>query len=230
MHPRSLEQTDRLLVHRILERRTEQRTRLVNQLRGLLNEYGIVLPRGKVKLQRELSFILEDANNGLTETARSYLHQQLSEWRDIDEAIKGLEKDIKQQNRHSQQAQRLMAIKGVGEKIASATVAFLGDGSGYKNGRHYSANLGLIPKEHSSGGKQKLGGITKRGNKYMRRLLIQGAWSVIRYANRGDDRLSRWARSLIARRGKHKAAIAVANKLARIVWALSYYQTDYQGA
>jgi transposase len=230
VRPRTLTQTDTMLVHKILERRISERTALINQLRGLLNEYGIVVAKGKEKLRAELPFILEDAGNGLTPLARQYLHRQLEEWRTIDSAIAELENSIKQQVKHSEQAQRLLKIKGVGEKISSAAEAFIGDGSGYKNGRHFAANLGLVPKEHSSGGKQKLGGITKRGNLYLRRLLIQGAWSVIRYANRGQDRLSRWARQLIERRGKHKAAIAVANKLARIIWAISYHQSEYRAA
>ncbi|WP_415644384.1 transposase, partial [Shewanella algae] len=106
-------------------------------------------------------------------------------------------------------------------------VSFAGDGSGYKNGRHFAANLGLVPKEFSSGGKQKLGSITKRGNSHLRRLLIQGAWSVIRYADKSNDRISQWALKLIERRGKHKA-VAVANKLARIIWAMLFYRTEYR--
>lgn len=230
VRPRTLTQTDTLLVHRILERRINERTGLINQLRGLLNEYGIIVARGKEQLRRELPFILEATDNGLTVMARQYLHQMLAEWQASDGAIAALEKAIQQHARHSEQATRLMGIKGVGEKISSAAEAYVGDGSGYKNGRHFAANLGLVPKEHSSGGKQRLGRITKRGNQYLRRLLIQGAWSVIRYADRGNDRLSRWARQLIARCGKHKAAIAVANKLARIIWAISYHQTQYKAA
>jgi transposase len=123
-----------------------------------------------------------------------------------------------------------MKIRGVAEIIATAAIAQAGNGSGYKNGRHFSANLGLVPKEHSSGGKQKLGGITKRGNQYLRGLLIQGAWSVVQHAHKSDDRLSRWARELIERRGKHKAVVAVANKLARIIWSMLYHKTEYQAA
>jgi transposase len=217
-----------MLVHKILERRIRGRTTLTNQLRGLLNEYGLVLARGKERLRDGLSDILEDAENGLTITARQLLHQQLQEWRVLDAAIVELERTIAQQVKYSEQAKRLTQIKGVGNKIASAAEAFMGNGSSYRNGRHFAANLGLVPKEHSSGGKQRLGRITKRGNVYLRRLLIQGAWSVIRYADRGNDRLSRWAKQLIERRGKHKAAIAVANKLARMIWAISYHQTEYR--
>ena len=228
VRPRSLPQTDTLLVHRILERRKRERTTLMNQIRGLLNEYGVIVAKGKERLRNELPFILEDAENELTETARYHLNQQLLEWRDLDASIGQLEQTIKHQVKSSDQARRLIQIKGVGKMTSSAVEAFIGDGSGYRSGRHFAANLGLVPKEHSSGGKQRLGPITKRGNVYLRRLLIQGAWSVIRYADRCDDRLSRWARQLIERRGKHKAAIAVANKLARIIWAISYHQTEYR--
>lgn len=228
VQPRSLAQTDTMLVHRILERRISERNALINQIRGLLNEYGEVVARGKEKLRDGLPLILEDAENELTETARYYLNRQLLEWRELDLAIAELDKTIAHQVKHSEQAKRLTQIKGVGNKISSALVAFIGNGSGYRNGRHFAANLGLVPKEHSSGGKQRLGRITKRGNAYLRWLLVQGAWSVIRYADRSDDRLSRWVKQLIERRGKHKAAIAVANKLARISWAMSYHQTEYR--
>ena len=179
-------------------------------------------------MANELPTILENAENSLTPAARECLALQLNEWRHVNQAIKELEHRIQRQVKHSEQAQRLLRIKGVGIKISSAAEAYVGDGSGYKNGRHLAASLGVVPKEHSSGGKQRLGGVTKRGNAYLRRLLIQGAWSVIRYAPTSDDRLSRWATQLITRRGKHKAAIAVANKLARIIWAVSYYQTEYR--
>jgi len=228
VQPRTLAQTDMLLVHRIRERRVKERTTLINQLRGLMNEYGIVVAQGKEKLRTALPSLLEEADNGLTVRARAYLHSQYQEWRLLDQAIAKLDGDIKQQARGSEAVQRLMSIKGVGQMIATTAVAMIGDGHAYQNGRHCSANLGLVPREHSSGGKQRLGGITKRGNKYLRRLLIQGAWSVLRYADRSEDRLSRWARQLVERRGKHKAAVAVANKLARIIWSMLYHQSDYR--
>ena len=230
VRPRSLEQTDMILAHRIRERRVSERTALINQLRGLLNEYGIVLASGKEKLRQALPCVLEDASNGLTPMARYYLQAQLMEWDAINRAIDALDQAIKQQVRTCEAAQRLIKIKGVGEKIASAAVAIVGDGSHYRNGRHFAANTGVVPKEYSSGGKQKLGRITKRGNRYLRQLLIQGAWSVVRYAERSDDRLSRWAKQVVARRGKHKAVVAVANKLARIIWAMLHYQTEYKAA
>lgn len=225
--PRSLEQTDLMMVHRIRERRVRERTSLINQTRGLLNEYGIVLGRGISVLRAGLPLLLEDAENGLTMVARQHLQSLLEEWRGMDERIAELDRSIRQTARSLKTTRRLTEIHGVGDMIATAAVAKLGRGDQFRNGRQFSACLGLVPREHSSGGKQKLGGITKRGNAYLRKLLVQGAWSVIRYADSNQDRLSRWARDVVERRGKHKAAIAVANKLARIIWAMVRYERSY---
>lgn len=226
--PRTLAQTDMILVHRIRERRVNEQTSLINQLRGFLNEYGVVVGRGKETLKAAIPLLLGDADNGLTEMARDYIYWQWVEWWELDRAIAKLDSDIRQQCRSNEAVQRLMDFKGVGEKIDTAALTMLGNESGYRNGRHYAASLGLVPRKHSSGGRQRLGGVTKRGNRYLRRLLIQGAWSVLRYAEKGEDRLSRWARQVKERRGKHKAAVAVANKLARIIWSLLYHGSEYQ--
>ncbi|MFD1007075.1 IS110 family transposase [Oceanisphaera ostreae] len=226
--PRTLEQTDMNLVHRIRERRVEERTRLICQLRGLLNEYGIVQPRGKEALQAAMPDILEAVDNELTPQARIYFHSLLEEWRAINESIKQLDADIRRQCRANEACRRLTDIKGVGDITATAVVAFAGNARHYRSGRHFSANLGLVPKEHSSGGKHVLGSITKRGNGYLRKLLVQGAWSIIRYVDKSTDRLSLWAKTLIERRGKQRTAIAIANKLARIIWAMLSKQTHYQ--
>jgi transposase len=227
VQPRTLEQTDLMVVHRIRERRVVARTALINQMRGLLAEYGIVLAQGKSILREALPALLEVADNGLTGVAREQFQYLLAEWQAHDAGIAQQEKTIKERSRACAGSMRLLGIKGVGEITATALVAYAGNGTGYQNGRHFSASLGLVPSEHSSGGKQRLGGITKRGNGYLRHCLIQGAWSVLRYADTSQDRLSVWARKVVARRGKHKAAIAVANKLARIAWTLLYYQRDY---
>jgi len=215
VEPRTLIQTDLIQLHRVLDRMIRQRTALINQLRGFLNEYGLIVAKGKEKLLAAMPGLLEDAENGLTPASRVLFQELYEQWR---------------QANNDEAAQRLMKMKGVAEKISTATIAHAGNGRGYKSGRHFSANLGLVPKEHSSGGKQKLGGITKRGNRYLRRLLIQGAWSVVRNADKNDDRMSRWARQLVERRGKHKAVVAVANKMARIMWSMLYHQTEYRAA
>jgi transposase len=230
VQPRTLAQTDLIQVHRIRDRKITQRTALINQLRGLLSEYGIVVARGKERLRSALPGLLEDASNGLTVSARQLFAQLHHDWVELDCAIKRLDRQMKAQSQADEAAQRLLVIKGVGVQIATAAVAFAGTGVAYRNGRHFAANLGLVPREHSSGGKQQRGGITKRGNRYLRRLLIQGAWSVVRNAHKGQDRLSRWALSLIERRGKHKAVVAVANKLARIIWSMLYHRTEYNPA
>lgn len=228
VQPRSLEQTDMLWIHRQRERIVGQRTQLINQLRGMLQEYGVVVPQGKEKLQRELPLLLENANNGLTFTARSSIQEMAEEWRFLDHRVRAFDRQIREQCKESDAATRLLTIRGVGHTTATAIVAFAGNASQYKSGRHFSANLGLVPKEHSSGGRQKIGSITKRGNTYIRRLLVQGAWSVIKLADRSDDRLSQWVCQLIERRGKQRAALALANKLARIIWALLYRGTNYR--
>ena len=228
VEPRTLAQTDMIQVHRVLDRMIHQRTALINQLRGFLNEYGIVVSRGKEKLLSAMPDLLEDADNGLTSSSRALYQAMYDDWRQMNAAIDRVEKVLKRQAEADEAAQRLMKMRGVAEKISTATIAHVGNGQGYQSGRHLSANLGLIPREHSSGGKQKLGGITKRGNRYLRRLLIQGAWSVVRNADKNDDRMSRWARQLIERRGKHKAVVAVANKMARIMWSMLYHQTEFR--
>ena len=228
--PRSLEQTDMILLHRIRERRVRARTALLNQMRGLLSEYGIVLHAGAATLRKALPLLLEDAENGLTMAARRYLQDLLGEWRELDERIQEAEHSIQVLARESPAACRLMGIRGVGVMIATAALAKLGRGDQFKNGRQFSACLGLVPREYSSGGVQKLGGISRRGDDYLRRMLIQGAWSVLHYAEGRQDSLPKWALQVKERRGKHKAVIAVANKLARVIWALVRHETTFSPA
>ncbi len=228
VEPRSIVQTDMIQVHRLRERLVGERTSLINQLRGFMNEFGIVVSRGKQALFNALPGVLDNQNNGLSPSARRLYRVMLGQWRYLDDEIKQLDKTIAAQAKADESARRLMTIKGVSEKIATAAIAHAGNGAAYKNGRHFSANLGLVPKEHSSGGHQKLGSISKRGNRYLRRLLVQGAWSVMRNAARNQDRLSRWACEVAARNGQKKAVIAVANKLARILWSMLYHRTEYR--
>lgn len=187
-----------------------------------------MISQGKEKLLAALPDLLEEAENGLTPSARRLMAGLLDEWRQSNQAIARLDMQIRQQAKGNEAARRLTGIQGIGEKTATAIVAYAGNGSAYPSGRHFSANLGLVPKEHASGGKHPLGGITQRGNSYIRRLLVQCAWSVVRYADQRDDRLSRWARAVRERRGTHKAVMAVANKLARITWSMLYHQTAFR--
>ncbi|BDX07297.1 IS110 family transposase [Planctobacterium marinum] len=226
--PRSLEQTESSMLHKVRSRWVNQKTRLTNQLRGLLNEYGIVLAPGDKALKKQLPDILEDTENDLTPGIRQLVASIRQEWREMEERLNDIDSLMVTQVKSDKDCQRLTQIKGVSTITATAVKANAGDGKHFKNGRHFAANLGLVPKEHSSGGKQQINGITKRGNQYIRRLLIQGAWSVLRYAKQSDDRLSNWAQKVSERRGKHKAVVAIANKLARIIWSMLVNETEYK--
>lgn len=228
VQPRSLEQTDLIQLHRLRTRLVDERTGLVNQLRGFLSEYGVVVSQGKSQLSSSLADILTDEKNMLTRAAKELVEEVREQWDELDGRIEKVNKKIRQQANICPAAVRLMKMKGVGEVIATAIIAHAGNGSAYKNGRHFSANLGLVPKEHSSGGKQNFGGITKRGNAYIRTLLVQGSWAVLRYAENSNDRLSVWGQKVKERRGKQKAVVAIANKMARIMWSMLYHQSEYK--
>lgn len=225
--PRSIEDTESLSIHRVRERLVDQRTALTNQIRGLLSEFGIIAGPGRRTLISVVRHEIESGDNEFSVEIRDLFEELLQELQEIEARLQGVDRKI-QRLAKSDDAQRLMTIKGIAEKGATALSAHMGSPNNYRNGRHFSASLGLVPKEHSSGGKQALGSITKRGNRYIRYLLVQGAWSVLRYANRSDDRLSQWALKLAERRGKHKAVIAIANKLARIAWSVLHHQTVYK--
>ena len=228
VNPRTVEQSTMMMWLKARRGRIEQRTALTNQIRGFLNEFHIVVGQGAATLRKALGSILEDAQNELTFSARELINELWLQWQCLDNFIDKATKEIERNARENSDCKLLMGIDGVGHIISAAVVAYAGDGKDYKNGRQFAANLGLTPREHSSGGKHNLGAITKRGNRYLRSLLVQGAWSVIKHAKKKTDRLSRWALTIIERRGKHKAALAVANKLARISWAVLYHKTSYQ--
>jgi transposase len=227
--PRSLVQTDCLISHRLRQRRVRARTQLSNQLRGILNEYGIVVRAGRGALLTALPRLLEDATNALTPLARESLLDMWEEWQMLDARIRQVEARLEQYVAPQPVVQRLRQVHGIGKLISTAAWAVLGDGRAFQSGRHFAANLGLVPREHSSGGRQKLGGITKRGNRYLRCLLIQAGHTILRYAPRhANDYLSQWALRVAARRGPQVAVVAVANKLARILWAIVAHTRDYR--
>jgi transposase len=204
----------------VRERLVKQRTALGNQLRGLLLEYGLVIPQGLHHLRQRLPQLLEDAENGLTLTLRDVLQSLATELRDLDGRIAEATKRITHHSREREACQRLQAIDGVGPLSATALEAALGNGQCFETGRQVSAWLGLVPRQHSSGGKTRLGSISKRGNEYLRRLLIHGARSVVSRARKKMDCQSLWITRLVARVGMNKACVAVANKMARVAWAL----------
>ena len=217
---KSLEQQDIQNIHRQRERLKKERTALVNQIRGLLAEYGIVIRQGVTSVRRELPLVIEDAENGLTVMSRELFSELFDELCSVDERLIGCDQRIKTLNQENELCQRLEEMLGVGPITASALYAAGGDGKDFKNGRHFSAWLGLVPSQHSSGGKAVLLDISKRGNSYLRILLIHGARALLRHSVGKADRLSRWAQALLERRGHNRACVAVANKLARIAWVI----------
>jgi transposase len=225
---KTVAQQDIQALHRLRERRIAERTALCNQVRGLLGEYGIVLPKGVASLRRRLPELLEDAGNGLSELFRRLLAQCYQQFGELDAHIDGYTRELKRQSRQSAACQRLETIPGYGPIVASVFYSVVGDGSAYRRGRDVSAAVGLVPRQHSSGGKENLLGISKRGDRYLRSLLIHGARSVVRQAAGKDDRLSRWINRVKAARGYNKAVVALANKLARIGWAVLAHNTTYQ--
>lgn len=225
---REIGQQDLQAVHRLRQSVVKQRTALANQLRGLLGEYGIVVAYGISQVRRRIPEILVDGENGLTDCFRTWLAELLEAFRVLDERIKQYDEEIRQVYAAHEACRRLGAIEGIGPKIATAVIATYGDGKQFSNGRHFAASLGLVPRQHTTGDRPVLLGISKRGDRYLRTLLIHGARSVIRRIEGKDDRRSRWLQSLVARRGKNKAAVALANKNARIIWALLARGEIYQ--
>lgn len=226
--PKSIEQQDLQGIHRIRSRLVAQRTALVNQIRGLLAEYGIVIRQGISHVRKRLPEILEDAENEISHFGRelfSGLYEELSE---IEKTIEKYEVKLKSIFMSNELCQRISKIEGLGVISTTAVIATIGDPKVFKNGRHFSAFLGLVPRQSSSGGKEKLLGISKRGDTYMRTLLINGARSVVKNVDSKEDPRSLWIKSLKERRGINRATVAVANKNARIIWALLAKEEDYK--
>lgn len=227
---KTVEQQDVQALHRLREARVGERTALCNQMRGLLAEYGIVLPQGVGAVRKRLPELLEDAENGLSDFFRPLLADCYRQLQEIDAHIDFYTRELKEHARHNEAIQRLQTVPGFGPIVASVFHTFVGNGQAFGKGRDVSAALGLVPKQHSSGGKAVLLGISKRGDRYLRSLLVHGARSVVRLAVGKEDRLSRWINKLRSTRGYNKAAVALANKMARIGWAILSQNSVYRAA
>lgn len=214
--PKSVEQQSQLLVHRARQGFVQQRTATINRIRGLLSEFGIVLPLKAATVRREAMHQLED----LPGWANTVIGDLLSEVSRLDERIAQYDRHIEAIAKESAPARQLMQLPGVGPTTATALVAMIGRGHEFKCGRQLSAWLGLVPGQYSSGGKQRLGRITKAGDPYLRMLLILGARAVLNSAKDKNDAVSRWAVQLAARVGYWKAIVAIAAKNARMCWAV----------
>jgi transposase len=224
---KTIEQQDIQAVHRIRSGLVQQRTAKVNQIRGLLAEYGIVVERRVENLRKALPLLLEDAENGLSFDFRVLLQSLQQDLIALDDRASEMDKKIQQLAISNSTAKRLQQIPGIGPITSTALACAIGDGKQFKRGRDLAAWLGLTPRQHSSGGKDCLLGISKRGDTYLRTLLIHGARAVLKVADKKDGPRSRWLQNLCSRRNKNIAAVALANKNARIVWALLTKETDF---
>jgi transposase len=227
---KSEEQQAVLMVHRARTLVLANRTAQVNQIRGLLGEFGLVVPQGVARLRQALPDILEDAENGLPDLAREVLCGLLAQLHELDVRVSAYDRQIRMLAQASEPARRLMQIEAIGPQTATALVATMGDPHVFKNGRGFAAWLGITPRQHCSGGKDRLGPITRQGDSYLRTLLVHGARAYLRVVDKKTDAKSEWARRLKQRRHVNVAAVALAAKHARIAWAILAHGTHYRPA
>lgn len=228
--PKSSEQLEIQAIHRIRQRLVGSRTRLVNQVRGLLAEHGVVVARDITRLRHALGRIVDGEDGGLSQMFRDLLRDLCDELSELDRRVSGYNRKIRNLFRSNEKCQRIGKIEGIGPITATALVAAVGDQSCFKNGRQFAAWLGLVPKQSSSGGKARLFGISKRGDRYLRTLMIHGARAVLGKAAGKSDPRSQWIGQLRERRHPNIVAVALANKNARIVWSILSQNTDYDPA
>jgi transposase len=232
---KTVEQQDILFIHRVRQRLVKNRTALANEIRGLLHEFGFVIPQGINKIMTKLTEILDEG--ALSQLSYRTFSELKEEFLENDKKIKELEQRLKIIASQYSNHQQLMTIPGIGLITATALIASIGNASCFENGRQLSAWLGLVPRQHSSGGKDKLLGISKRGDIYLRTLLIQGARAVlnskIRFtteeqkSKKDYSKFTEWMFNLSERNGHNKTTVAVANKLARVVFAVLSSGNDY---
>jgi transposase len=228
--PKTVAQHDIQALHRLRQGCIADRTATGNRLRGLLGEYGLVMPKGVAVLRRRLPELLEDPGNGLSDFFRRLLARDYQRLQELDAHIDFYTRELVARSRQSEACQRLQTLPGYGPIVASSFHSVVGNGEAYRRGRDVSAALGLVPRQHSTGGKPVLLGISKRGDRQLRSLLVHGARAVVIQAAKQDDRLSCWINRIRARRGFNKAVVAMANKMARMGWAVLRNKCVYQAA
>jgi transposase len=227
---KTVEQQDLQALHRIRSRLIGCRTQISNQIRGLLAEYGIVLPQHLIQVRRALPQLLDEKEKRLSDFAKRLFSTLYEELQALDQRILAMEAEVNQAFQQNPLCQRIAAVEGVGPVTATAVVAAISNGTTFHNGRQFAAWLGLVPRQNSSGEKQRLSGITKRGDRYLRTLLVHGARSVLFRATKKDDARSKWIAEKEKKLGTAKACVAVENKNARIIWALLAHDQPYCGA
>jgi transposase len=224
---KAIEQHDIQSLHRVRQNICKHRTALANQIRGLLGEYGIVIPEGIKHVFSEMPSVLEDAENHLSNFIRDVLKEQFEELKHTDKRFEAITKKIEDLAGSHPLCQRLMTIEGVGPLTATALYAAVGNGSQFKKGRHLSAWLGVVPKQYSTGGRSRLGRISKHGNSYIRSLMVGGARAVVQHSDKKETRLSKWIGVIKGKKGYNVAVIALVNKNLRVAWAVLTKGEDY---
>lgn len=225
---KSPEQQAVLCLHRVRQGLIKERTGMINQLRGLLLEFGIAIPKGRYSAQSKIPEVLEDADNGLPHLTREIVSNIWQRIKEANKQILAYDRDLSRLVQEDKVAKRLMTIPGVGEQVATAVSASVPDPRLFKNGRQFTAWLGLVPRQYTTGGHIRLGRITKRGDKYLRMCLVHGARAVVATLGNKQDKVSCWVRELIARRGYLRAVVALAARNARLIWTLMVKQEDYR--
>lgn len=224
---KNIEQQAVLALHCVRQGFVKARTAQANQIRGLLSEFGLIIPQGISHISNRVPELIEDASNELPGSFRLLVQRMLDHLKELDLQVDELELQIVKWHRQSDASSKLAKVPGIGPITASALVTSIGDAKSFDNGRQVAAWLGLVPKQHSSGGKQNLLGISKRGGTYLRTMLIHGARSVVYRAENKPDTCS-WINGVVSRRNKNVAAVALANKNAKIVWALLAHDREFR--
>src|SRR5262245_10396660 len=227
---KSQSQQDMMALHRVRSLMIRERTALMNEMRGLLAECGIVVAQGALALRRGLATIVAGKDARVSDLLREVLNEMSERLRLFEERLKRYDTRIAGLARDDERARRLMAVGGIGPLTATALIAAVGDARQFRSGREMSAWLGLVPRQHSSGERTKLLGISKRGDRYLRTLLIHGARSTLRHVRSKSDPRNRWVATIMERRGPNIAAVALANKNARVLWALLTRTDEYRVA
>lgn len=227
---KTVEQQDLQALHRVRSRLIGSRTQIGNQVRGLLAEYGIVLPQHLSQVRRGLPQLIDEKEQRLSDFAKRLFTNLYEELQALDQRILAMEAEIHQAFQQNALCQRIAEVEGIGPVTATAVVAAISNGSTFTNGRQFAAWLGLVPRQHSSGEKQRLSGITKRGDCYLRTLLVHGSRSVVFRAGKKNDARSKWIAEKQKKLGTAKTCVAVANKNARIIWALLAHGQPYRRA
>ena len=222
------EQLDVQAMHRVRDRLVQRRTALINEIRGFLLERGITFAVGPIHLRKHLPALIEDAEQNLSSRMRWLLQRLWQEWKQVERDIQAITEEIERIRNENALCRRLRQIPGFGPLVSSATVAAIGNGAGFRRGRDFAAWVGVVPRQYSTGGKQKLFGISKRGNIYLRRMLIHGARAVLFRIKYDIGGFGQWVHRLVQRAPRNKVVVAIANKLARMAWAVLSSGKDYQ--